>query len=494
MTNGNPDPKSTRSQFEAPHRFEQFIAKRHRIFVNRNLRLSSVRWIGFDMDHTLALYNRNFIEALAFDMAKEALIRERAYPDRVMGVRYDPDFGIRGLVVDKLHGHILKMDRFHYVAEAYHGKRRLDKGTRKDLYTSTALKLSSKRFWSNDTLFGLPEISLYAGVVEALEQNGEAEGLDFQKLFDDIRYSVDLVHRDGTLKSVILGRLDECFLRDPRLPATLDKFRREGKRLFLLTNSAYDYTDAVMSHVFADPILERPWWEYFDLIVTDSRKPGFFATEDPWREVKGDHHGAPVFEGGNVQLLEEKLGARGDEILYIGDHIFGDILRSKKSSGWRTVMVVEELEHEIRAGEESVPDDERLDRLQMDNGEILERVEEVRNALEHARSTKLTRYRSLPADELAALDDRIESLVAEERELDRKLTENLLAIKEVEAGVRHRLNRYWGSLCKVDNELSRFGSQMEDFACLYTSRVSNFLNYPPDKYFRSPTEFLPHEI
>lgn len=482
-----------RPPYPAPHRFEQFIAKRHRIFVNRNLRLAGIRWIGFDMDHTLALYNSNFIEALAFDLAKEALIVDRGYPEALREIRYDPDFGIRGLVVDKAEGHILKMDRFHYVAEAFHGRAPVSKARRKELYTGSALKLSSDRFWSNDTLFGLPEISLYAGVVEALAD--EDGGTDYRQLFDDIRHSVDRVHRDGSLKRIILGRLDECFLRDPKLPSTLDKFRREGKKLFLLTNSDAEYTAAVLDHVLQDPFLDRPWWAYFDLIVCGAGKPGFFQESGSWRPSPiSPAAGPPAFTGGDVQLLEQQLGARGDEILYIGDHIYGDILRSKKSSGWRTVMVVEELEHEIRASEESGEDNARIDALQMENEGILDRLAAVRAELETLRREKLARYRSLPEDELGALDDRLAGLGATESELDRELTDNLLAIRDIEEEIRRRYNPYWGPLCKVDGELSRFGNQMEDFACLYTSRVSNFLFYPPDKYFRSPEEFLPHEI
>lgn len=492
MKKDAPSRLNPRPRFEAPHRFEQFIDKPHRIFVNRNLRLSSVRWVGFDMDHTLALYNRHFIEALAFDMAKETLIQERGYPESLTEVRYDPDFGIRGLVVDKEHGNILKMDRFHYVAEAYHGRRRLEKEQRKELYTSGALKLSSDRFWSNDTLFGLPEISLYAGVVESMNRRGES--LDYRVIFEDIRHSVDLVHRNGSLKGVILERLSECFLPDPKLPATLDKLRRDGKRLFLLTNSDHIYTDAVLGHVLADPFLDRPWWEYFDLIVADSRKPGFFGEDSPWVESEEMSHGVPCFTGGNVQLLEEELGAGGDEILYVGDHIFGDILRSKKASGWRTVMVVEELEHEIRAAQDSLQDKQHIDGLQMQNTEIVEGLEALRKALESDRQTKINRFRSLSAEELAALDEQVANQAEEEQRLDARLTENMMAIKEVEAAIRRRFNPYWGPLCKVDGELSRFGSQMEGFACLYTSRVSNFLNYSTDRYFRSPVEYLPHEI
>ncbi|NDB84669.1 MAG: hypothetical protein EB127_18490, partial [Alphaproteobacteria bacterium] len=48
-------------------------------------------------------------------------------------------------------------------------------------------------------------------------------------------------------------------------------------------------------------------------------------------------------------MLYDILGIKtGSEILYIGDHIYGDILRSKKEIGWRTMLVIEELEQEIK--------------------------------------------------------------------------------------------------------------------------------------------------
>ena len=35
------------------------------------------------------------------------------------------------------------------------------------------------------------------------------------------------------------------------------------------------------------------------------------------------------------------------QVLYIGDHIYGDVLSSKKKLGWRTMLVVPELEAEL---------------------------------------------------------------------------------------------------------------------------------------------------
>ncbi|MGE5047518.1 MAG: 5'-nucleotidase domain-containing protein, partial [Deltaproteobacteria bacterium] len=54
-------------------------------------------------------------------------------------------------------------------------------------------------------------------------------------------------------------------------------------------------------------------------------------------------------------------------------------------------------------------------------------------------------------------------------------------------------NTYWGLVFKEGNENSRFGEQVEDYADLYTSRVSNFLYYSPMQMFRSPRASMPHE-
>ena len=41
------------------------------------------------------------------------------------------------------------------------------------------------------------------------------------------------------------------------------------------------------------------------------------------------------------------MGSYNKEVLYVGDHIFGDILKSKKLRGWRTFLVIPELSQEL---------------------------------------------------------------------------------------------------------------------------------------------------
>jgi hypothetical protein len=56
-----------------------------------------------------------------------------------------------------------------------------------------------------------------------------------------------------------------------------------------------------------------------------------------------------VFQGGSVSDLHDLLDIENaSSVLYVGDHIYGDILKSKKSMGWRTMLIVPELEMELQ--------------------------------------------------------------------------------------------------------------------------------------------------
>lgn len=59
------------------------------------------------------------------------------------------------------------------------------------------------------------------------------------------------------------------------------------------------------------------------------------------------HQHCAVYSGGSLDVVCELLEVRGKDILYTGDHIFGDILKSKKPQGWRTCLVVPELSWEL---------------------------------------------------------------------------------------------------------------------------------------------------
>src|SRR5262249_21244057 len=95
----------------------------------------------------------------------------------------------------------------------------------------------------------------------------------------------------------------------------------------------------------------------FDVVVVAAQKPHWFQEGRPLleregsvlRDVEGPLERGKIYEGGNLKDFEASLGVPGSGVLYVGDHIYGDILRSKKESAWRTAMIIQELDAELEA-------------------------------------------------------------------------------------------------------------------------------------------------
>jgi 5'-nucleotidase len=64
------------------------------IFVNRSLQLDRIKFYGFDMDYTLALYKSPEFEELTFQQVLESLV-ELGYPEQIREFVYDRTFPLR---------------------------------------------------------------------------------------------------------------------------------------------------------------------------------------------------------------------------------------------------------------------------------------------------------------------------------------------------------------------------------------------------------------
>jgi 5'-nucleotidase len=490
-TNIEPDPSVKALRYR-----EHRIPRRHRVFVNRNLKLSKIRAIGFDLDHTLAHYDPVPVEELAFDLTKQKLVASKQYPKEILDLKYDPTFVVRGLVVDKKRGNLLKMDYFNYVSRGHHGLRELRADERERAYRSSRIRLSHENYSSVDTLFHLPEVYLFLCVVGIMEKDGKKIA-DYTTIYDDVREMIDEAHRDGSLKSVITANLDAYIRLDHEMRTVLDEFRRGGKKTFLLTNSDWAYADALLRHlVERGRGAPKHWSELFDLVVVEASKPSFFAANAPpgaVAEAVSLPGSIGIVRGANGSYLEKTLGATGEQILYFGDHTYGDILLSKKALGWRTAMLVPELDREIRVTQDHSKDFDRLSRLSAERHHL--EIDKAALGREHRRlnliqedgdGTDPARRAELVARALA-IPDEIKRIGERCQEIDPE-------IEELRQKIDRAYNPYWGSIFREGNESSRFGHQLKDFACVYTSRVSNFLHYPMNYYFQSPVGYMPHDI
>jgi HAD superfamily 5'-nucleotidase-like hydrolase len=499
-------PKSDIAPFELPRAGEREVSRARRVYANRHLRLDEVEVIGFDMDYTLAIYHQQELEELSYRCTLRKLIDNKGYPDEILRLTYDTAFGVRGVVVDRPYGNVFKMDRHGNVGRVFHGLTPVPPEAVRALYGQQRIRLSAPRYACIDTLFALPEPVMYASLVSHFDATRPSAGGGgsalkssgrYAKLWDDIRQSIDEAHRDGTMKSVIQAELPRYLLRDPDLAMTLHKFRSSGKKLFLLTNSEWTFTDRVMTYLLEGQLPTYPTWRhYFDVIITSAQKPLFFTERHPLYEIdsagkilhraEGPLQRGHIYQGGNVRGFEELIGAGGDRVFYVGDHIYGDMLRAKKSSVWRTAMIVQELEAELGLHEQL---EDRLNELRG----LERRRAQVDSEITYQQMLLKWLQRAGETDAVTA--------DATRRHTQQSLSELRQALREVDrecATLQRELDRafnpYWGPLFKEGDENSRFGEQAEDYACLYTGRVSNFLAYSPLQHFRSPRDYMPHEL
>lgn len=486
------------------------------IFCNRSLNMRSIVAVGFDMDYTLAQYKPETFESLAYEGTVKKLVHDLGYPTELLDWLFDSKYMVRGLVLDKKRGNILKMDRHKYVKVAYHGFRELSKEDKVATYGSALIRDSfdEPEYALIDTLFSLAEAYLFAQLVDFKDNNPVKIPADYARMYKDVRAAVDLCHRDGTLKKMVAIDPIRYINDDASIVPMLKMLRDSGRATFLVTNSLWDYTNIVMNFLCGPravdgcSALNFDWLQYFDVVITGSAKPSFFHDENranlfevdpesgmllntdngtPMPQVdtslrlplKSLDKGCQVFQGGNVGHLHKLLSIESSsQVLYVGDHIYGDILRSKKVLGWRTMLVVPELEKEV----------ELLWTLR----DTRKHLQLLRNRRDHIEDQIHHLKWSLRFDGANVLND--EDLLAEISKLESQQDQARLCHQNAQRECHQKFHKVWGQLMKTGYQNSRFAHQVERFACLYTSQVTNLSLYSPDKYYRPSEDFMPHEF
>ncbi|KAK4797913.1 hypothetical protein SAY86_030239 [Trapa natans] len=468
------------------------------IFCSRTLNLRSISAIGYDMDYTLIHYNVMAWEGRAYDYCMENL-RNMGFP--VDGLAFDPDLVIRGLVIDKERGNLVKADRFGYVKRAMHGTRMLSTRAVSEIYGRELVDLRKEVRWEFlNTLFSVSEAVAYMQMVDRLDDGSVAEKvgpLDYKGLYKAVGKALFRAHVEGRLKSEIMSKPELFVEPDPELPLAILDQKEAGKKLLLITNSDYHYTDKMMKHSFNRFLPnDMGWRDLFDIVIVSARKPEFFQMSHPMYEVvTGEGLMRPCFKactgglysGGSAQMVENSLNIHGDEILYVGDHIYTDVSQSKVHLRWRTALICRELEEEYNALIQSRDHRETLI-------DLINQKEVVGDLFNQLRLASQRRTKGRPAQTLSAtnMDDQeltesMQKLLIVMQRLDQKIAPMLEADGEL-------FNRRWGFLSRAGLwDKSHLMRQIEKYADIYTSRVSNFLHYTPFMYFRSQEQTLAHD-
>ena len=477
-----PDPERTDSSLDLP--------RGRGVFCNRTLNFRGLKAVGYDMDYTLVDYQVDVLERRVYEMALESLLKE-GWP--VRDLAFDPEMVARGLVIDTELGNLVKANRFGFVKRAMHGTQPLDFSTQREAYTHALVDLAESRWVFLNTLFSLSEGCLYAQMVDLLDQGRLPQVKGYEELYRRVRAKVDAQHLEGVLKAEMAAEPERYVVLDPEAALTLLDQRAAGKQLVLITNSEWSFTRRMMAYAF-DPFLPAgmTWRQMFDLVIVSARKPDFFTAHAPFYEIVTDDgllrplvgplQRGGAYVGGGAAQVERDLGIAGDQILYVGDHMFGDVHVSKRLFHWRTALVLRELEAEVKALE-SFQETERILAAKMEEKEALEnRFSRIRLALQRLRGG----YGHAPAESA-------EELEASAQEIRSRLLVLDATIAPLAKASTELTNGRWGLLTRAGNDKSHLARQVERYADVYTSRVSNFLHATPYVYLRSPRGSLPHD-
>jgi len=435
-----------------------------RIFVNKNLNLSKITCYGFDMDYTLCEYISPQFDELAVNLAKNWLVDNLGYSKEILNIEYRREFGIRGLWFDRKAGNLLKVDQFGKILECHHGFRMLKSEEIKKIYPGKIQRKDDARVFVMNTLFNLAETFLIAALIDFFDNRKEfevttegwkkeTETFTYEMLFKDLRKAIDDIHLNScTLKKSCLANLSRFVKKDPRLSEMLKKMRNGGKKTFLLTNSDWWYTRQIMTFLLGDS-----WISFFDLVIVDACKPRFFSSGTPLQYVDTSTstlfpvsstsippQGPLIYSGGDHTTITAMLKATGSDVIYVGDHLYADVIKCRKLCEWRTLLIIPELSHELDVSNK--------------NSGLLSDL------------------------------SKLECLLAENPKLDELKVRLWDAVNKLNQEFSNS-----GSLFRSGNRLSYFGSQVMIWADIYTSSVNNLAGYSLEHRFIRDAIKMPHE-
>jgi HAD superfamily 5'-nucleotidase-like hydrolase len=460
------------------------------VYCNRTLNLHTIRAIGYDMDYTLIHYKVDEWEGRAYAYIKDKLL-SIGWP--VEELEFKPAEVIRSLIIDTELGNTLKVDRFGYVKRAAHGTKPLEFAVQRETYARTLIDLREDRYDFLNTLFSLSEAWMFGQLVDLLDEQRLPPGLSYRDIYRTVRSSTDEAHMEGRLKADIINDPDRFVALDPETPLALLDQRRAGKKLLVITNSEWPYSSAMMSYAFDRFLPEgETWRDLFDVVIVSARKPAFFSAAGPLFEVVSEDgllkpspsgiKSDGIYLGGNARQVEDYLGLSGDEILYVGDHMFTDVHITKNILWWRTALILRELEADLADTVAFREEQQRLAGLMREKEGLESELSLLRLELQRKRQD----YG--PSSDISKkdIDKRIRNVRRKLAALDGKIRP--LAQRAAAIG-----NARWGPLMRAGNDKSFLARQVERYADIYLSRVSNFLALTPYAYLRSHRGSLPHD-
>uniref|UniRef100_A0A7S3V633 5'-nucleotidase n=1 Tax=Chaetoceros debilis TaxID=122233 RepID=A0A7S3V633_9STRA len=465
-----------------------------KVFANTYVDLGKVDTVGFDYDYTLVTYTDELLD-LIYDMALKRLVKDFIYPDEMLtsNMKFDPQFSVRGLAVDRENGWICHLSYTHSVAVAYEGRQKVSRERLMKEYSGKrALKPTErkKRLKPLNDLFSMAECCLIADVVQFFHDSN----IPFcpKNAVVDILKAIGATHISGDFHRLVAENPEQYFEPRPYLKEVLQSLKDSGKRLLFVSNSPFWYVDAGMNYVIGEK-----WKDMWDACIVSAGKPRFYTESTrPFREVsqstgrikfkqvKTIEPGEVYSEGCLKELTkcldwfsvpssrkdedEDELFTQGGSpvnptVLYIGDSLFADLVDAKRDFGWTTAAVTPEVGWEFELAE----------KVQFDNAQTV-----IDLLLESLRTIQDKLGPGVRTEADIEVIDKLERLVSLWREEQNTL-----------------LGNPFGSVFRAKYQPSLFAHSLRRYCDLYMPNISALRHYSPQhRFYPQDARLLSHEL
>ena len=341
--------------------------------------------IGFDLDNTLLRFNINNMVPLYYDLLKKFLVFERNYPEQLLQLQFNPNFLLKGLIIDANCGNLLKVSEDGTILKAAHGTKFLSDQEIIDIY-GLSRTCSNVQTFVKDPLaawnepidkelralmdyFDIGVSLVFAQTVDVLDRlssGGDKLQKQHYKIWPDMLDGLMQIYTRENFANGQSGFF-EALKSNPdkyllKTDASVIKLLRElkacGKSLFLLSGSNIDFANFTASYA-----LGNDWQDLFDYVITFAKKPKFFQEQRQFLKVENLSEISEStisltelltpktnYTRGNWEQLKKSIcekvlhkNPKHVETLYVGDNILQDVYAPKVVSSMDCLVVLEEL-------------------------------------------------------------------------------------------------------------------------------------------------------
>lgn len=437
------------------------------IFACSELNLKQIKVYGFSMDETLLNYKKSYME-LFFDTAKNILVDELHYPTEINKLKYDEFFSISGLHFDVKEGFLLKLDANAEVnlSTVYRGKNRLTPKQILKVYHHIKLQTSNIEDYEGTRFLPVadwrksPEVDLISSVIQFFDVHGM--NINTKNLYTD--FQVALKQGNNICRQKLVADIQNYVNYDENIKRLFKKLKDHAKKIFIVTNNS----DEVF-HSGMEFLLGSDYMDYFDLVIVRAKKPDFFtklsipvrqlSKEDQkreWHRVKKLLKGE-IYMAGNIRTVNDITGWFPREVLYFANSLYSDLANASSEHGWRTCAIIKDLDHEIEISNQDC------------TRELLRWVIVLNELYQHCHHIISTK---------------------EEAEILCSWYKEALGNISIMHG---SFNKYFGSTFYSDSHPSLYTERLVRCADLYSSKITNLLQYNLNNHFMPHYKLLPHD-